>query len=619
VPDTLQAVIGARLDAIPGHLRAVVQDAAVVGAAFWPGALAAPCGRTQAEVDAAVDDLAARGVVVEEPASRLAGHRELTFGHALYREVAYGRLPRLARARRHLAAGRWLEEAAGDRATEHAGAIAHHFDRAVELAEEADADDVRTEAVEPATRWLLVAADEAIRTDETGARGLYERALALSTDGSHARAAALVGSGLMGRRSGTLPGREVLERYATALAIERGLGDPRAIGSTLVRLASQLGALGETGRAREALAEAVEVLGGLPPGRELARALAFRAEEEMFAGRTAPSLEMAGRALALAHEVGADDAAIIALHIRGDARCSSGDPGGLDDLREATALAEASGSVFDVVTSMTYVAEWTAAFEGPSAALERFQDAVALADRRGAASQGQWTKATMAWALLDAGRWHQALETADAILATGADHLDLTVFATCGAVRVAVLLLTGRVHEAGRPEDLVETARPTEELQALAPTLVVAAAVARETGRDDLALAYVDEFETATRGFASEYRTANLPDAVRIAVASGDVDLAARLVETAEARTVRDHLAVDTARAVVAAARADHEAAVAGLEDVIPRWHRFGQPRQEAEALLGLSRSLEGSDPARATAAAEEGRAILDGLARPPS
>jgi len=596
-----------------------VQDAAVVGASFWPDALGAPCGRTPAEVDAAVEDLTARGVFVDEPTSRLAGHRELSFGHALYREVAYGRLPRLARARRHLAAGGWLEEAAGARATDHAGAIAHHFDRAVELAEEADADDVRSEALGPAVRWLLVAADEAIRTDETGSRSLYERALALSPDGTHERAAALVGSGLMGRRSGTLAGREVLERYETALAIERGLGDPRTIGSTLVRLASQLGALGETAKARGALAEAVEVLEQLPPGRELARAVAFRAEEEMFAGRTAPSLEMADRALALAHEVGADDAAIIALHIRGDARCSSGDPGGLDDLREATDLAEASGSVFDVVTSMTYVAEWTAAFEGPSASLDRFREAVDLADRRGAASQGQWTKATMAWVLLEAGRWHEALRTCDAILAAGRDHLDLTIFAMCGTIRAAVLLLAGRVAEAGAPEELVETARPTEELQALAPTLVVAAAVAQATGRDDLARAYVEEFETATRGFAPEYRTTNLPDAARIAVAAGDIDLAARLADTAETRTVRDHLAVDTARAVVAAARADHDAAASGFADVVARWRAFGQPRQEAEALLGLARSLEASDPARAATAAEEGRAILDGLAQPPS
>jgi hypothetical protein len=200
----------------------------------------------------------------------------------------------------------------------------------------------------------------------------------------------------------------------------------------------------------------------------------------------------------------------------------------------------------------------------------------------------------------------------------GRDHLDLAVFSMCRTVRAAVLLLTGRAGEAGDPEDLVGTARPTEELQALAPTLVVAAAVAQATGRGDLARGYVEEFETATRGFAPEYRTTNLPDAARIAVATGDVELAARLVDTAEARTVRDHLAVDTARAVVAAARGDHDTAASGFGDVIPRWRSFGQPRQEAEALLGLAGSLEASDPGRSATAAGEGRAILEGLARPP-
>ena len=59
--------------------------------------------------------------------------------------------------------------------------------------------------------------------------------------------------------------------------------------------------------------------------------------------------------------------------------------------------------------------------------------------------------------------------------------------------------------------------------------------------------------------------------------------------------------------------------AASGFADVVARWRAFGQPRQEAEALLGLARSLEASDPARAATAAEEGRAILDGLARPPA
>ena len=39
VPDTVQALIAARLDALEPSAKRVLQDAAVVGKVFWPGAL----------------------------------------------------------------------------------------------------------------------------------------------------------------------------------------------------------------------------------------------------------------------------------------------------------------------------------------------------------------------------------------------------------------------------------------------------------------------------------------------------------------------------------------------------------------------------------------------------
>src|SRR5207302_3892366 len=45
VPDSVQAVIAARLDLLDPDDKALVQDAAVVGEIFWPGALANLGGR----------------------------------------------------------------------------------------------------------------------------------------------------------------------------------------------------------------------------------------------------------------------------------------------------------------------------------------------------------------------------------------------------------------------------------------------------------------------------------------------------------------------------------------------------------------------------------------------
>ena len=46
-PETIQALVAARLDALLPERKALVQDAAVVGKVFWSGALAAISGRDE--------------------------------------------------------------------------------------------------------------------------------------------------------------------------------------------------------------------------------------------------------------------------------------------------------------------------------------------------------------------------------------------------------------------------------------------------------------------------------------------------------------------------------------------------------------------------------------------
>lgn len=597
VPETVQAVIAARLDGIPAELRSLTQDAAVVGPAFWPAALAALSGRAEPEVREAIAGLVRRGVVERRASSRLPHQAEFAFTHELIRDVSYRRLPRLARARKHLAAGSWLELAAGDRAPEQADALANHFAQAVDLATTAGALEEAERAREPAVRWLLTAADLASRLDQRGAFALFDRALALAPGGTHERTQALAGSGLMGRRSGALAGPEVLRRYEEALGIERDLGDPSGIGRALVRMGSQLGALGHASRAREALAEAVAVLDTRPPGPELARACAFRAEEEMFSGHPEDARPWAERALELARRFGLEDVTVMALHIRGDARCSGGDGGGLDDLREAARLAEASGQVHDIVISESYVGEWLAAFEGPAAALVHFEAAIALAERRGAIAQWHWARAHAIQALVQGGDWPRALRWSEELMAVGREGLDLTVFSVARTERSHLLLLMGRGDETDRPRELVELARPTEEIQAIAPALVAAAVLAEAAGDAREARSFLGQFEEVTREVAGEYRTTHLAEVVRACAAVGELDLADRLVQESRSVTPRDRLNVDASRAVVAEARGDAGAAEHRYAEAAEGWRTFGCPREEGEALLGRARCLLGLGP----------------------
>jgi hypothetical protein len=83
-----------------------------------------------------------------------------------------------------------------------------------------------------------------------------------------------------------------------------------------------------------------------------------------------------------------------------------------------------------------------------------------------------------------------------------------------------------------------------------------------------------------------------LPGLVRVALAVGDPDLAARLVGGVEPRwPIGDHSLV-TARAALAEQSGENEAAANVYAEAASRWALFGVAAEEAFALLGQGRCL---------------------------
>ena len=134
LPASVQAVIAARLDALPGPNKALLAEAAVVGHTFWPGALLALDSRSPEDVEEGLAFLVARQLIVEERASSVAGERQYAFWHALTREVAYRPTAARVRLRAHVAAAGWIERAAGGRPEQVAEVLAHHHVTALDLA-----------------------------------------------------------------------------------------------------------------------------------------------------------------------------------------------------------------------------------------------------------------------------------------------------------------------------------------------------------------------------------------------------------------------------------------------------------------------------------------------------
>ena len=129
LPETVQGVIAARLDALPPEERSLVIDASVIGSNFGDSELAHVSCRPAHEVIRSLARLEQKRFVDQHGPSHLEA-TTYVFGHALIRESAYELLTRPRRAQRHELAASWLEQTAADR-DDRLQLIAHHYQQAL--------------------------------------------------------------------------------------------------------------------------------------------------------------------------------------------------------------------------------------------------------------------------------------------------------------------------------------------------------------------------------------------------------------------------------------------------------------------------------------------------------
>jgi class 3 adenylate cyclase len=182
VPDSIQAVIAARIDLLPVVEKAALQAASVIGRTFWTG----PVYELVAGESPDIGLLEERDFVRRRAGSSLAGEREYAIKHALTREVAYASLPKARRARLHAAFAAWLGRHAEGR-DELAPLLAHHYAEAVRpqdrdltwAGEEEEADRLAERAV----AWSRRAAELAVgRYEIDDGLTLLRQAVALEPD-----------------------------------------------------------------------------------------------------------------------------------------------------------------------------------------------------------------------------------------------------------------------------------------------------------------------------------------------------------------------------------------------------------------------------------------------------
>src|SRR5205823_10221430 len=181
LPETLQGIVAARLDGLAAEEKAVLQDASVIGKVFWTAALR----RDERAADPVLHSLERKGFLTRQRRSSVGSEGEWAFAHMLLRDVAYGQIPRAARAQKHRQAAEWIESLG--RSEDHAELLAHHWSSALELATAAghDAGDLAT----PTRLALGAAGDRAFAVNAYPAAATYYRdALALWPDEDAERA-----------------------------------------------------------------------------------------------------------------------------------------------------------------------------------------------------------------------------------------------------------------------------------------------------------------------------------------------------------------------------------------------------------------------------------------------
>jgi class 3 adenylate cyclase/tetratricopeptide (TPR) repeat protein len=124
VPATLHALVNARLDALPGDERSLLQDAAVMGQRFTIDGLSALRSQTEGALKPRLESLVRRELLVFDADPRSPERGQFGFTQGVIREIAYASLPKRERRTRHERAAVYLEGLADP---EFAGIIASHY------------------------------------------------------------------------------------------------------------------------------------------------------------------------------------------------------------------------------------------------------------------------------------------------------------------------------------------------------------------------------------------------------------------------------------------------------------------------------------------------------------
>ena len=595
-PESVQAIIAARLDTLPAESKALLHDASVVGHMFWSGAVAALSGRDEPSVRSTLHELSRRDYLRPARISTLAGQSEYTFGHALIAEVTYSQIPRATRAAKHTATAQWLEALAGDAPGEQAAIIAHHYATAHALTQATGGDPASASALDEladqARHWHTLAAEHALAMDPATAETHYRTALTI-TDVSHPRYPHLL-TGLADVLISAGRFSEAETTYREAETHHHRHGETMAAATAALSRCYVMGQAGHVTESTELLDSTIAVLETYPAGPELVEAYAFRAGDHAQVGRFQQGVHWAEAALNLAGQLASplpDRVRVKVLANRGGNRWLLGDAAGEQDLQQALALAEQQNLTDNAIACYANLGLLKQIADSPAAALPDLERTLTLSLERGRYDFALSGSGAQAEALLLLGRLDEAFDLCERMAADGQaseSSLSLTYLL---AVKAQILVMRGRFDLAEAIlQQVLPAAREAGVPAFLLPVLTAAIQSAQRRSDDATGAQLTAELATvldpATDALSCQY----LAEIARILAPAGRTEIVAEMIAAAPRGLAQLDANVLTARAAIAESANDVAQATELYQEAVGRWRSYGCPYEEAHALLGAGR-----------------------------
>ncbi len=586
VPETLHALVAARLDGLDPTDRSLLQDAAVLGLSFTAEALANLAGSDRARLDDRLAGLVTRELLRVEADPRSPERGQFLFVQAVIREVAYSTLTKRERRARHLAAAQYFETVGDD---ELASILACHYQDAYRnAAPGAEADTLAAQA----RVALKAAADRAIQLRSFDqAMSYFIQALAVTEDPLERTA--------LKERAGeaaTAAGRyaDAMRLYEEAAAEHRAAGDLLGAGRASAERAMVMLHDGKAVEAAELLTPLLAEVDALqdPASDPVVAAIASQlGRAHMLNGEHDRAIVLADRAIAIAERLGETEITLDTLVTKGSSVGALRELEGTAILLGALRLAEIHGFPRTELRARNN-ATLKLAYIDVTAAVEVVDGAIEVARRTGQRDSLLNFMVGSAWNHYYLGNWDSVVQKLEEL---SHEELPLTVdiethwlrmsLASSGADRVA--------FESARARAETDLASISTPLQHLGHALTLSWAD-YAAGRFDEGIRRIDEFKRT--GWDEDERAVVLG---RLAIRVGDADIVRQCIAeiaASSSRTPFSRIRLVSLEAGLAALDGRVDDAVRGYRDAIVRMGDLGYLLEvatidlEFAAVVGLHR-----------------------------